>query len=43
MGRPALASVRLRGYFPESPFVEEFSKKYGNDQVRVDGVGNEAI
>ena len=27
--------------FPESPFVEEFNKKYGNDQVRVDGVGNE--
>ena len=27
--------------FPESPFVEEFIKKYGNDQVRVDGVGNE--
>jgi predicted dehydrogenase len=27
--------------FPESPFLEEFNKKYGNDQVRVDGVGNE--
>jgi len=27
--------------FPESPFAEEFNKKYGNDQVRVDGVGNE--
>ena len=27
--------------FPESPFVEEFNKKYGNDQVRVEGVGNE--
>jgi predicted dehydrogenase len=27
--------------FPESPFVEEFNQKYGNDQVRVDGVGNE--
>ena len=27
--------------FPESPFLEEFIKKNGNDQVRVDGVGNE--
>jgi len=27
--------------FPESPFVEEFNRKYGNDQVRVEGVGNE--
>jgi predicted dehydrogenase len=25
--------------FPESPFAEEFIKKYGNDQVRVQGVG----
>ena len=25
--------------FPESPFAEEFVKKYGNDQVRVEGVG----
>ena len=27
--------------FPESPYAAEFVKKYGNDQVRVDGVGNE--
>jgi len=27
--------------FPESPFIQEFVKKNGNDQVRVDGVGNE--
>ena len=35
---------RQYGYadiFPESPFIEEFSKKYGNDQVRIEGVGNE--
>lgn len=25
--------------FPESPFVEEFVRKYGNYQVRVEGVG----
>jgi predicted dehydrogenase len=27
--------------FPESTFLDEFIKKNGNDQVRVDGVGNE--
>ena len=27
--------------FPESPFADEFVKKNGNDQVRVEGVGNE--
>lgn len=26
---------------PESPYVSEFAKKYGNDIVRVDGVGND--
>lgn len=26
---------------PESPYVEEFAKKYGGDMVRVDGVGND--
>ncbi len=26
---------------PESPYVSEFAKKYGNDVVRVDGVGND--
>lgn len=26
---------------PESPYVAEFAKKYGNEMVRVDGVGNE--
>ena len=27
--------------FPESTFLDEFIKKNGNDQVRIDGVGNE--
>jgi predicted dehydrogenase len=27
--------------FPESPFASEFVKKYGDDQVRVEGLGNE--
>ena len=27
--------------FPESPYVVEFAKKYGDHQVRMDGVGNE--
>jgi predicted dehydrogenase len=27
--------------FPESAYADEFVKKYGNEQVRVDGVGNE--
>jgi len=26
---------------PESPYIDEFVKKYGNDIVRVDGVGND--
>jgi predicted dehydrogenase len=26
---------------PESPYIDEFVKKYGNDMVRVDGVGND--
>jgi predicted dehydrogenase len=26
---------------PESPYVTEFAKKYGNDMVRVDNVGNQ--
>jgi predicted dehydrogenase len=27
--------------FPESTFADEFVKKYGNDQIRIAGVGNE--
>ncbi len=26
---------------PESPYVAEFAKQYGNEMVRIDGVGNE--
>jgi predicted dehydrogenase len=26
---------------PESPFAEEFAKKYGQSELRIDGVGNE--
>jgi len=26
---------------PESPFVESFKKKFGKEEVRIDGVGNE--
>ena len=41
MGRPALPAVRLCGYIPRIAVREEFAKKYGNYQVRVEGVGNE--
>ncbi len=27
--------------FPEKPFAEEFIRKYGDNQIRVDGLGNE--
>jgi len=35
------ASTTTRIFFRNQPFLDEFIKKNGNDQVRVDGVGNE--